>query len=489
VIRRAAFALPLLACASRGHVAHVTPDAPDAPRARYTVTYDGEAMLDVEATIVATSDRFTVERGAEKFVRDLTYTSGATWRDAAATEGTFVLPGCEHARCRVRYRYALRAAAKAIDRITTASEEGAVIVAPPSTWLLAPAQARGRLELTVTTRAGLFVSGSAKLPRRGKLADRGRGEAEVGAGNVDGVYTIDLEDLWTSPYAAFGPLTARTIEVATEKLTLARAPGRLALDDGELATYAKGAADAVAGYFGRFPMNDALILIVPSRGRWMGEARALAGGGGGIFMRIGEDAPARAYAADWVLVHEMIHFGFPAVEHDWAQEGLATYVEPIARARAGLIPAARAWRDLCAGLPNGLPRGGDRGLDFTSTWGRTYWGGALFYLLADIAIRKESNGRLGLEHALRGILARGGHNGKRWPLEAAFRAADDAIGGHVLTELHAAMGASPHPVDLDRLFEQLGIERHGRDARLVAAPLSSIREAIIRSTEVPPRDR
>jgi hypothetical protein len=31
---------------------------------------------------------------------------------------------------------------------------------------------------------------------------------------------------------------------------------------------------------------------------------------------------------DWVLTHEMIHFGFPSVEerHHWIEEGIATYV-------------------------------------------------------------------------------------------------------------------------------------------------------------------
>jgi hypothetical protein len=38
---------------------------------------------------------------------------------------------------------------------------------------------------------------------------------------------------------------------------------------------------------------------------------------------------------DWVLTHEMIHFGFPSVEerHHWIEEGIATYVEPIPEPR------------------------------------------------------------------------------------------------------------------------------------------------------------
>jgi len=422
-------------------------------RARYDVVYDGEGTLDVEARFATAADRLVVERGAERFVREARVVTDGGLRPLGRRDGAFT--GCAAAPCRIRYRYALREACRAIDRVTTASEEGDVLVAPPSTWLLAPEHATGSLRFEVRARAGTFVSGA------------------PGA--------IAFADLWTAPYAAFGPLTVRRVSAGAETITLARTPGRLRLDDDALGRYVARAADAVSRYFGRFPLNEVLVLVVPSRGRWMGEGRTLAGGGAGIFLRIGEDAPPAAYAADWVLVHEMVHLAFPSLprEQDWAEEGLATYVEPIARARAGLLPPERAWRDLWDGLPNGLPGPGDRGLDHTRTWGRTYWGGALFYLLADIAIRSQTNRRLGLEHALRGILARGGNNGQRWSLAAALRAGDDAIGRPVLTDLHAKMGAAPSPVDLDALFRSLGIERAGAGLRFVDAPLAGVRDAIL----------
>lgn len=41
------------------------------------------------------------------------------------------------------------------------------------------------------------------------------------------------------------------------------------------------------------------------------------------------------------MTHEMVHLAFPSVpdQHHWIEEGLATYVEPIARARASEISA------------------------------------------------------------------------------------------------------------------------------------------------------
>jgi hypothetical protein len=41
---------------------------------------------------------------------------------------------------------------------------------------------------------------------------------------------------------------------------------------------------------------------------------------------------------------------------------------------------------MVSGMPQGEPQRGDRGLDGTHTWGRTYWGGAMFCLLTDVEI-------------------------------------------------------------------------------------------------------
>ena len=181
------------------------------------------------------------------------------------------------------------------------------------------------------------------------------------------------------------------------------------------------------------------------------------------------------------MTHEMIHLAFPSVapRHHWIEEGLSVYVEPIARARAGLISAEDAWKDLVEGVPQGLPQPGDRGLDFTPTWGRTYWGGALFCLLADLEIRKRTNNRKGLEHALRAILRAGGTIESEWTLQRAFDLGDGATGVPVLRELYEKMGASPYSPDLRALWRELGIEsRGGRTVLNPKAPLAQVRDSI-----------
>jgi hypothetical protein len=132
---------------------------------------------------------------------------------------------------------------------------------------------------------------------------------------------------------------------------------------------------------------------------------------------VGQLATEEDLKRDWVMTHEMVHLAFPSVadEHHWIEEGIATYVEPIARVEAGSLASQSVWHDLV----EGLPQVGDNGLDYTHTWGRTYWGGVLFCILADIEIHQRTSNRRGLQDALRAILAGGGNIEASWPLERA----------------------------------------------------------------------
>jgi len=154
-----------------------------------------------------------------------------------------------------------------------------------------------------------------------------------------------------------------------------------------------------------------------------------------------------------MLTHEMVHLAFPSVDdkHHWIEEGIATYVEPIARIHVGHLKPGQMWFDLVRDMPQGFPQHGDRGLDHTHTWGRTYWGGALFCLLADVEIRRQTNNVKGLEQALRGIIEAGGDIRKDCNLETALRAGDRAVGVSVLHPLYIRMKDMPVSIDLDSL--------------------------------------
>jgi hypothetical protein len=164
------------------------------------------------------------------------------------------------------------------------------------------------------------------------------------------------------------------------------------------------------------------------------------------------------------------------------EEGLATYIEPIARVQAGELPAKQVWSDMLDGMRKGEPQPGDEGLDRTHTWGRTYWGGALFCLVADVQIRVATGNRKGLQDALRAIVGAGGTIDHEWPLTRALEIGDSATGTHMLTEQYRRWGSSPVTVDLEKLWQQLGVHQDGSGVELSeAAPYAKIRDAITAS--------
>ena len=137
------------------------------------------------------------------------------------------------------------------------------------------------------------------------------------------------------------------------------------------------------------------------------------------------------------------------------------------------------WFEVVRDLHQGLPESGDKGLDHTHTWARTYWGGALFCFLADVEIHKQTNNRKGLDDALRAILNAGGDIRHDWKLADALRIGDQATGVPVLIPLYDKMKDQPYEVDLAATWKDLGVERTGNSVSFNdAAPLARVRDAI-----------
>ena len=199
----------------------------------------------------------------------------------------------------------------------------------------------------------------------------------------------------TFPYKAFGTLPTTPIAIGGATLNVGFAPGKFALPRGALMGWLETSAKAVTVYFGKFPVGSARILIVPVPGGEVQGGASFGYRGAAIRLLVGSDVTEAELADDWKAVHEMTHLALPDVHppHLWLAEGLATYVEPIARVEAGQLTAEKIWGDMLRDMKQGLPETGDRGLDGTDSWGRTYWGGAMFCLLADVEIRKQTGNR------------------------------------------------------------------------------------------------
>lgn len=352
---------------------------------------------------------------------------------------------------RVRYRVALREMATRVADSTVAIESGGAIFSPPSAWLLRPHDLAGaRFRIRVTTPEGITF--------------------KTGLRPLDDGFGAEATSLEEGSFAAFGVMRSKHVADPAFDVVIAR---DVALGDAAIVGWLRDGVTAVSGYFGRPPDGRAVFFVGtsptdPTRARTFGD------GGASVLIRFG---PKPDLATDWVATHELVHVGFPRIEPSavWFSEGLATYVEPVARARAGQLAPETVWKEMAEGLVRGLPKAGDQGLASArfDDFDRVYWGGALYFLLADLRIRERTNGKKSLEDAVRAVVATGANVERAWTLDRVLDVGDAATGTRVLHELANEMASQPARVDLPALFRRLGIQP--LDDR---APLAATRIAI-----------
>jgi len=255
---------------------------------------------------------------------------------------------------------------------------------------------------------------------------------------------------------------------------------RRRVSDAQVLAWVRRSAALVADYCGRFPVPELRVQVTSRLGSGTGWGRHWRGER--IRVSLGRRTTEETLRRDWVMVHEMLHTAFPDLrpEHRWMEEGLSTYLETVLRARAGILTEQEVWSRWVERMPHGRPREGDRGLEHTRTWGRTYWGGALFWMMVDLEMRQRSGGTKSIQDVVRGVLAAGGSSRARWSPARAVRVADRATGTDVLRELFARMAERPGDVDLDALWERLGVVVEGDEVRGFDddAPLAGVRRAM-----------
>ena len=288
--------------------------------------------------------------------------------------------------------------------------------------------------------------------------------------------------------AAHGAAPAAAVSVAGASIRVEFNPADFAHGGEALLDWVRRSAAIVSAYYGQFPTRQLALTLTAQSGDGVRGGRTFANPEGHIRVGVGREVTAAQLQADWVLVHEMTHLALPDTgeAHAWLSEGLATYVEGVARVQAGNRSEADVWSEELHSMPRGLPVEGDRGLDSTHTWGRTYWGGAMFCLLADVEIRRRTHNRRGLQDALRAILASSGGLATEWPIERVLRTGDAAVGLTALEDLYARYKDTAVTPDLMGLWKELGIEPQGASVRLSeAAPLAEVRRAIMRAPAPP----
>jgi len=286
------------------------------------------------------------------------------------------------------------------------------------------------------------------------------------------------------------PVPSESLSIGGATINVEIEPGDLSLPRIRILDWVRRSACAVTEYYSEFPVRNLNVKVAPiDEGKGVLFGRTVVVDQTPV-IRVGVSrfATDSSLHEDWVMTHEMVHLAFPSVpeEHHWIEEGIASYVEPIARAQVGDLSPGIVWRELVDGLPKGLPAPSDRGLDNTHTWGRTYWGGALFCLMADVEIHRRTNNRYGLQDALRGIVRAGGNMEHDWPIARALKAGDDAVGVPVLTELYDRMKATPITPDLSAMWRDLGVQSSGDSVVFEQnAPLASVVRSIMAKRSSP----
>ena len=289
--------------------------------------------------------------------------------------------------------------------------------------------------------------------------------------------------LFFSPLS-FSMESKTTIDIGDSKLTLFADLDVYELGKQPIIDWVKKSAHIVADYYGTFPVAQVGLVLDDYNGSGVRTGRAYGQPVLQIIVEVGSDVTQEQLAKDWILVHEIIHLAFPDIpdRHHWFEEGLPTYIESIARVQAGDLDERFIWKGFMKGMPKGLPLADDQGLDYTPTWGRTYWGGALFCFVADMEIRKQTDYKMGLQDAMQAVLNSGLTLDKTASIDEVIAIADTSTGTTVMRDLYNRMKDTPEHVNLNVMWDELGViydDNTGVVSIDDSAPLAEVRKSIL----------
>ncbi|MFO0676436.1 MAG: hypothetical protein U0169_07875 [Polyangiaceae bacterium] len=378
--------------------------------------------------------------------------------------------------CTIRYDIDLRAVLetcpRALDCVVGADD---VVLSPAVVWLIRP---------------HVFAGTKVKVTFR-----KGREFVFTGLGESTATFEHEFPP-WGFPDGSptsFGPIRRVSARSGASRLEAAVMPGPLALSDADLTSWLEDTSTLVGGLYGKYPVPrlTTFFLPVPNQSEVVfGKVLSLAGPTAVIL--VGGDMQKKDLHDDWVLVHEMIHLGFPSLDDDegrWLSEGLATYYEPVLRTRAGWMTEDLLWQGFARQMKRALPRPrdgetkrygrNDPGLASRHDIDATYWGGALFCLLADVRLRERTRGEHSLDTVVRAIVAKGGDTRAVWSLAEVFRFADATTHTQVFSELRHELVDAWTFTSFKEIWGKLGIDETPARTRLKDdAPLASLRRSI-----------
>ncbi len=346
-----------------------------------------------------------------------------------------------------------------------------VLLTAAESWLWRPAEAA---ELRFTLPPGWQVS----TP----FASCGENCFALGAEAADG-----------PAFIALGPLDRREIHVPGGVVERVILPGGDAAGRARLDRYAEHSLCLLQAAYGRLPVRHLQMLLVPLPGRQRAVlfGQVYRGGLGGIQLLVDPERPWSEFADNWIAPHEFTHLMHPYLGDDsrWLSEGLASYQQNAILARAGLISATTAWTKLLAGFD----RGRDRELQATlpeasenmhraDAYMPVYWGGAAFWLEAELALIEQK--QINLDQVLarfRGCCLPASED---WSGPRFLAALDRLSGSSVFTETARNYWHRRGFPDLDATLQRLGIELQDKRLELDPDPAkTALRNRLLRASK------
>lgn len=363
---------------------------------------------------------------------------------------------------------------------------GGDIVTKPQHWLIQPRNTiRGEpIQLRFELPPGIAVSTPWREREDPLAAPRNNGDETV--------YRVGLTPANWDAQIAFGRFDIIRVPVANTYLRLAVLDSRPRVDIEETRQWVREAALATLSVHGRFPQPTPQVLIVPvgQKNEPVPFARVVRGGGIGLQFFIDPTRSRREFSQDWTATHEFSHLLLPYISRRdaWLSEGLASYMQNVLRARDGRLTERSAWSKLHAGFKRGM-RGAsekrtlaDESRATSGRWNtmRVYWGGAAIWFLADVELRRRTQGRQTVDRALAGLQSCCMDPGKLWRARDMMRELDRITGESVFIDLYQlySKGAEFPPVEYE--LERIGVDtRQGRVRLSDYAAGATIRTAIM----------
>lgn len=246
----------------------------------------------------------------------------------------------------------------------------------------------------------------------------------------------------------FGKFDSAVVRVADANLRIVALPSPRDPANPDLIDWTRQTATNITLTYGRFPNPDARVVLFPIASGWSGSAvpfgRVVRDGGETIELLVNPDQPEESFLGHWTTTHEFTHLMLPYLgrRDRWVSEGFAQYYQNVLLARAGRYSPARAWREIREGLERGrqsvphLSPGEAASAAERNSRMKIYWSGAALALIADIELRRRSNGRASLDLVLDRFQSCCLPSRRTWTARELFAVFDEFIDTPLFVELY-----------------------------------------------------